>query len=113
MAKRLPWRTSINFGGFKRVFWDGKQSGKDQNRKYAGRGPDFGKNYREHRQFLIHEPRDRRRCHTKRLQGIIHQTDVVIENKLELKTNENGREHHWKHHHGTQSTLTPGHTADQ
>ena len=48
-----------------------------------------------------------------RLQGIVHQADIVVEHELELEADEDRREHHRKHHDRAQDALAARRLLDQ
>ena len=48
-----------------------------------------------------------------RLQGVVHQADIVVEHELELEADEDRREHHREHHQRAQDALAARRLLDQ
>ena len=61
----------------------------------------------------IDQPGNRRLGDAERLQRVVDQPDIVVEQELELEADEDRREHHRKHHQRAQEALAARRPLDQ
>ena len=113
MPEHLPRIASIHLRGLHGIPRHREQSGEQQDREYGRAHPYLGEQDREHGEIPVDQPWYRAVAETQRMQRIVQDADVVVENELELVADEDRRKHHRKHHDRPERPLAPRNPVDQ